>query len=128
MINVQQILVVMLMVSATHSMAQEQTQETRKASVVCTTDASAYPFSAGNDRCFKDISRNGQWVRLALKSATACAINTSDGLRLYFIYSTEAQANCVFMSNPVPRAEYEWGLAALGDEEKAFFLEHAQSN
>jgi hypothetical protein len=124
MMKLQQcVVVVALAVSATQALAEDTT---RKASVVCTTDASAYPFAAGNDRCFKDISRNGEWVRLPLKSAAACAVNTSDGLRLYFTYSTQDKASCVFMSNPVGKAEYEWGLEALGADEKAFFLEHVQ--
>ncbi len=117
------LVVVALAVSATQALAEDAT---RKASVVCTTDASVYPFAAGNDRCFKDVSRNGEWVRLPLKSAAACTVNTSDGLRLYFIYSTQDEASCVMMSSPVTKAEYEWGLAALGAEEKAFFLEHVQ--
>ncbi|MDH4359605.1 MAG: hypothetical protein OEW33_02575 [Nitrospirota bacterium] len=93
----------------------------RQATVYCmVSEEKAYPFSAGKDRCFKEI--NGQ--KSAYKSATVCAMDTTDGPRLRFMYSVADKATCI-EGSPVTKADdYSWGLEMLGKEEKEFFLKH----
>ena len=85
-------------------------------------ETSAFPFSAGNDRCFQEI--NGQ--KVVLKSANVCAEGTTGGPRLYFIYSATPKAACI-IGSPATKEQYSWGLDALGPQEKAFFLSHIDS-
>jgi hypothetical protein len=96
---------------------------TRQATVICVLGTRAFPFPAGNDRCFKEI--NGQKPMPA--SATVCAENTSSGPRLRFVYSSQPKAQCV-TGIVAAKGEYDWGLAALGAQEKAFFLKHVDAS
>jgi hypothetical protein len=94
-----------------------------KVSVLCVLSAtSAYPFPAGNDRCFKEI--DGRTA--APSSANACVSRTLSGLRVTFVYSATAKAECnpAIAGKQATQDEYEAGLQALGSQEKAFFLAH----
>lgn len=96
----------------------------RDASVFCVvSEEKAYPFSAGKDRCFKEI--NGK--KSVYKSVAVCAVDTTDGPRLRFMYSVMPKASCI-EGNPVTKKDdYNWGLAMLSSEEKDFFLKHVDA-
>lgn len=97
---------------------------TRKATVYCVvSEQSTFPFAAGNDRCFKEI--NGK--KSVYKSSAVCAVKTTDGPRLRFIYSVAPQANCIDGAPATRKEDYAWGLDMLGEEEKAFFLKHVDA-
>jgi hypothetical protein len=95
---------------------------------------SAFPFAAGNDRCFKEImTTTAGGVRgqtLVPMSTDVCLLRTTDGPRLTFIYSAVPKPACggrAGYGDPASKDQYEPGLASLGPREKAFFLKHIGS-
>ncbi len=96
----------------------------RQAMVYCVvSEKKAFPFPAGKDRCFKEI--NGQ--QSIYKSATVCAVDTTDGLRLRFMYSVAEKATCIKGSPVTKKDDYSWVLDMLGKEEREFFLKHVNA-
>jgi len=105
-------------------------EASRRAVVECMVDKdSIVPFPAGNNLCFKSITRNGKTSVYAYKSAAVCAYDAADAAHmLHFLISVFPKATCVGGHIPVTKKEdYRWGLDMLSAEEKAFILEHVQA-
>lgn len=107
-----------------HASAADETP--RRAIVYCKTDKdSMYPFPAGSNFCFKEISGKTS----VYKSAVACAYNSAEEPRMLgFVFSVLPKATCMPEHRPVTKKEnYRWGFDLLSAEEKAFFLKHVEA-
>lgn len=107
-----------------HASAAEQNP--RRAIVYCKTDKdSMYPFPAGSNFCFKEISGK----TFVYKSAEVCAYNSEEEIRMLgFVFSVLPKATCMPEHRPVTKKEnYRWGFDLLSAEEKAFFLKHIEA-
>lgn len=93
--------------------------------VLCVlSEQSAYPFGAGTNRCFSEI--NGK--ALVPKFSAACFVQGADYTRVTFVYSAVPNPQCGGLAaygSPATKAQYEPALAALGPQEREFFLVNA---
>jgi len=99
-------------------------EPTVRAGVQCGfASGSAFPFTAGRDRCWEPI--NGK--TMLPKSTLACAVQRSDGmLSVTFHFSESAKLECD-NGKPATREQYGRALPILGKKEREFFLSHADS-
>lgn len=89
--------------------------------VVSTT--SAFPFAAGNDRCFREI--NGRTV--PPQHAAACLMQGADYTRVTFVFSAIPAFECggpAAYGVKAEKSRIEAALSALAPHEREFFLSH----
>ena len=106
--------------------ASAEDKAPRRAVLYCNTDKdSIYPFPAGGNYCFKEISGK----KAVYKSVEVCVYDSAEEARMLgFVFSVLPKATCMPEHRPVSKKEnYRWGFDLLSAEEKAFFLKHVKA-